>query len=117
MAQRCAVCTAALAVRQLHSWPRPRAFWALLLDTESRPWTCGNALVTSTGTVVPAIPACATGPNDNAPLRPPPPRPPPHHCTKAKGFGCYNGSTFLAPPHYQPQVPSTYGCARRHRSC
>jgi hypothetical protein len=32
VAQRCVVCTAVVAVRQLHSWPRPGAFWALLLD-------------------------------------------------------------------------------------
>ena len=70
----------------------------------TRPWTCGNALITSTGTVVPAIPTCPSGPNDNAPPRPPPPHPPPHHCTKAKDVGCYNDSTFLALPHYQPQV-------------
>ena len=63
-----------------------------------------RTLRASTDTVIPAIPACPSDPNDNAPPRPPPPHSPPHQCTKAKDVGCYNDSTFLAPPHYQPQV-------------
>lgn len=67
----------------------------------TRPWTCGNAHITSTGTVVPAIPRCPVGPNASSPPRP---SPPPHRCTKTKTFGCYNDTTFLALPNYQPQI-------------
>lgn len=73
--------------------------------TTTKPWTCGNAHVTTTGSVVPAIPTCPFGPNATAPPRPAPPPPPPlGHCTKAKNVGCYNDSSFLALPNHQPQL-------------
>jgi hypothetical protein len=76
-------------------------FENVLLAT-SQPWTCGNANITSKGSVVPPIPKCPFGPSETPPPHPPPPSP--QHCTKVKNIGCYNDSSFLALPHYQPQV-------------
>ena len=73
--------------------------------TTAQAWTCGNADITTTGSIVPAIPECPHGPNDTPPPRPPPSPPlPPHQCAKAKNLGCYNDTNFLALPSYQPQV-------------
>lgn len=71
-----------------------------------QPWVCGNAKISSTGTVVPSIPDCPTGPNEAPPHPPPaPPAPAPGQCKKVENIGCYNDSAgFLALPNYQPQV-------------
>jgi hypothetical protein len=52
VAQRCVVCTAAVAVRQLHSWPRPGAFWALLLEHLK---SCENPTSSAAGSVAGAV--------------------------------------------------------------